>query len=118
MISSSSIWYIILLLRLKKQNFGNKYSKELSELSLLKKSNAAISFSLSLTLFSIAGIPPLVGFFAKMSVFLSIVGISFYLVALATILCSVVSTFCALEKDVKEGCLLARHLGRISCFNC
>lgn len=93
MISSLSIWYIILLLRLKKQNFTNKYSKELSELSLLKKSNPALSFSLSLTIFSIAGIPPLVGFLAKISIFLSVTGISFYFVAATTIFCSVVSTF-------------------------
>jgi NADH:ubiquinone oxidoreductase subunit 2 (subunit N) len=33
-------------------------------------------------MFSIAGIPPMVGFLAKMSVFLTVVGISFYFVAL------------------------------------
>jgi NADH-quinone oxidoreductase subunit N len=93
MVSGLSIWYIILLLRLKKKNFENKYNKELSDLALLKKSNAALAFSLSLTMFSIAGIPPLIGFLAKMNVFLSVVGISFYFIALASILCSVVSTF-------------------------
>ena len=93
MISGLSIWYVILLLRLKKKNFENKYNKELSDLALLKKSNAALAFSLSLIMFSIAGIPPLVGFLAKMSVFLSVVGISFYFIALASVLCSVVSTF-------------------------
>jgi NADH-quinone oxidoreductase subunit N len=93
MISGLSVWYIILLLRLKKKNLKNKYNKELSDLALLNKSNAALAFSLSLTMFSIAGIPPLVGFLAKMSVFLSVVGISFYFIALVSILCSVVSTF-------------------------
>lgn len=93
MVSGLSIWYVILLLRLKKKNFENKYNKELSDLALLKKSNAPLAFSLSLTMFSIAGIPPLVGFLAKMNVFLSVVGISFYFIALASILCSVVSTF-------------------------
>jgi len=93
MISGLCVWYVMLLLRLKKKNFENKYNKELSDLALLKKSNAALAFSLSLTMFSIAGIPPLVGFLAKMSVFLSVVGISFYFIALASILCSVVSTF-------------------------
>lgn len=93
MVSGLSIWYVILLLRLKKKFFENKYNKELSDLALLKKSNGALAFSLSLTMFSIAGIPPLVGFLAKMTVFLSVVGISFYFIALASILCSVVSTF-------------------------
>jgi NADH-quinone oxidoreductase subunit N len=93
MVSGLCIWYIILLLRIKKNFSEKKYSKELSDLTLLRKSNAALALSLSLTMFSIAGIPPLVGFLAKMSVFLSVVGISFYFVALASILCSVVSTF-------------------------
>lgn len=44
-------------------------------------------------MFSIAGIPPVIGFLAKMGVFLSVVGISFYLVALISVVCSVVSTF-------------------------
>ena len=93
MVSGLCVWYIILLLRLKKNFSEKKYSKELSDLTLLRKSNTALAFSLSLTMFSIAGIPPLVGFLAKMSVFLSVVGISFYFIALASIICSVVSTF-------------------------
>ena len=86
-------WFIILSLRLKKKSIGNKYNKELGDLIALKKSNPAIAFSLAVTMFSIAGIPPMLGFLAKMSVFLSVVGISYYLVALCSILFSVVSTF-------------------------
>lgn len=86
-------WSIILSLRLKKKSLGNKYNKELGDLVLLKKSNSALAFAFALTMFSIAGIPPMVGFLAKMSVFLSVVGISFYLIALVSILFSVVSTF-------------------------
>ena len=93
MISGLSIWYMILLLRLKKKKIENKYSKELGDLALLKKSNATLAFFLSLTMFSIAGVPPLIGFLAKMNVFLSVVGISFYLLAFISILCSVISTF-------------------------
>jgi NADH-quinone oxidoreductase subunit N len=44
-------------------------------------------------MFSIAGIPPMIGFIAKMSVFLSVIGITFYFVGLISILFSVVSTF-------------------------
>jgi len=62
MISGFCFWYIILLLRLKKKNIKSKYNKELSDLVLLKKSNKALAISLSLTMFSIAGIPPMVGF--------------------------------------------------------
>jgi NADH:ubiquinone oxidoreductase subunit 2 (subunit N) len=93
MVSGLCVWYIILLLRVKKNFSEKKYSKELSDLTLLRKSNTALAFFLSLTMFSIAGIPPLVGFLAKMSIFLSVVGISFYFIAIASIICSVVSTF-------------------------
>jgi len=86
-------WFIILSLRLRKKGLNSKYNKELGDLVLLRKSNSALAFSFALTMFSIAGIPPMIGFLAKMSVFLSIVGISFYFVALASILFSVVSTF-------------------------
>ena len=60
---------------------------------MLKKFNSALAFSFALTMFSVAGIPPLLGFLAKMSVFLSVVGISYYIIALFSILFSVVSTF-------------------------
>ncbi len=86
-------WSIILFLRLKKKGLGNKYNKELGDLVLLRRSNPALAFSFALTMFSIAGIPPMVGFLAKMSVFLSVVGISFYAIAFLSILFSVVSTF-------------------------
>lgn len=86
-------WSIVLFLRLKKKELGNKYNKELGDLVLLKKSNPALAFSFALTMFSIAGIPPMIGFLAKMSVFLSVVGISFYMIALLSILFSVISTF-------------------------
>ena len=51
----------------------------------------AITFSL--ILFSLAGIPPLAGFYAKMYVFLVAMSSSFYLPAIIAILSSVISTF-------------------------
>jgi len=93
MVSNLAIWYIVLLLRLKKKSFKKKYNKELSDLALLKKSNFILAVFLSITMFSIAGIPPLAGFLAKMNVLLSILGISFYLMSLLIVFCSVVSTF-------------------------
>jgi NADH:ubiquinone oxidoreductase subunit 2 (subunit N) len=50
-------------------------------------------------MFSIAGIPPMIGFLAKAGIFLSVVGISFYLVALISIVFSVVSTFLLYTSD-------------------
>lgn len=86
-------WSIILFLRLKKKSLGNKYNKELGDLVLLRRSNPAIAFSFTLTMFSIAGIPPMIGFLAKMTLFFSVIGISFYIIAFLSILFSVVSTF-------------------------
>lgn len=93
MLSGLSIWYVVILLVLKKPRIENKYSKELSDLALLRKSNLMLAIALSLSTFSIAGIPPLVGFFAKLNVFLAVVGDFFYFVGFLSILCSVVSTF-------------------------
>lgn len=93
MISGLCIWFILLMLRLKDDKILNKYNKELSDLSLLKKSNSALAFALSLTMFSIAGIPPMIGFLAKMNVFLSVIGTDFYIIAFASIFFSVISTF-------------------------
>ena len=93
MISGLCVWYILLLLRLKKKHLENKYSKELSDLVLLKKANIGLAIFLSITMFSIAGIPPIVGFLSKINIFLSVIVISFYSIALFGVICSVVSTF-------------------------
>lgn len=93
MLSGLSIWYVVILLVLKKPRVDNKYSKELSDLVLLRKSNLMLAIALSLSTFSIAGIPPLVGFFAKLNVFLAVIGDFFYFVGFLSIICSVVSTF-------------------------
>lgn len=93
MLSSLVVWDIILLLRLKRKQYSNKYSKELGDLSLLSKSNPMLAVFLSIAMFSIAGIPPLVGFLAKMNVFLVLISMSFYFVAFTSILCSIAATF-------------------------
>lgn len=93
MLSGLSIWYVVILLVLKKPKAEQKYSKELSDIVLLRKSNLMLAISLSFSIFSVAGIPPLVGFFAKLNVLLAVVGDFFYLVGFLSILCSVVSTF-------------------------
>lgn len=93
MVSGLCTWSILLLLRLKTKKIVNKYNKELSDLALLRKSNPALAFALSLTMFSIAGIPPLIGFLAKMGIFLSLVGVTFYFFVLASAVFSVIATF-------------------------
>ena len=93
MLAGLAIWFIVISLRLNTKLYFNKLNKELGDLILLRKTNPALAFSFALIMFSIAGIPPLVGFLAKLGVFLSILNAQYFLVALFTIICSVVSTF-------------------------
>lgn len=93
MISGLCVWSIFLFLRLKRKNNFAKYNKELGDFALLKKANAPISFALALTMFSLAGIPPLAGFLAKAGIFFQLISKGNFLISLLTILCSVVSTF-------------------------
>ena len=93
MISGLCTWSIILLLRLKTKKHENKYSKELGDIALLRKSNPALAFAFSLTMFSIAGIPPLIGFLPKMFIFLSALMMGYYMVIVASAVLSVIAAF-------------------------
>jgi NADH-quinone oxidoreductase subunit N len=86
-------WSVYLFLCQKRNFYFNKSNKELGDLVLLKNSNPTIAFVLSLTIFSIAGIPPLAGFLAKVGVFLVLIKSSFYFISFISILLSVISTF-------------------------
>jgi NADH-quinone oxidoreductase subunit N len=57
------------------------------------KSNNILALTASLVLFSLAGVPPLSGFFAKLLIFISALESSLYFLALVGILSSVISTF-------------------------
>lgn len=96
-IAGLSTWSIMLLLRLKSQGLGDEYNKELGDFVLLRKSNPSLAFALSLTMFSVAGIPPMAGFIAKMSLFLPVLSLNYYFfyvaLALISFLLSVTSTF-------------------------
>ena len=93
MISSLCFWSIYLFIRPRQPFYFKKQNKELGDLVLLRDSNPLLALILSITLFSIAGIPPIVGFLAKIGVFLEVIKSSVYLIALIGILFSVASTF-------------------------
>jgi NADH-quinone oxidoreductase subunit N len=93
MISSLCFWSIYLFVNLKKKFYFTKQNKELGDFVLLRESNPLLALILSITLFSIAGIPPIVGFLAKIGVFLAVIKSSAYLIAFISILFSVASTF-------------------------
>jgi NADH:ubiquinone oxidoreductase subunit 2 (subunit N) len=93
MISGLCFWAVYLFLIQKRDVYYNKNNKELGDLILLKESNPMLALILVMTLFSLAGIPPLVGFLIKVGVFSVAVKSSTYLVSIVSIVLSVISTF-------------------------
>ena len=93
MVSSLCFWSIYLFIQHKKNFYFKKRNKELGDLVLLRESNPLLALILTITLFSIAGIPPIVGFLAKIGIFLVAIKSSAYLISLMAILFSVLSTF-------------------------
>jgi NADH-quinone oxidoreductase subunit N len=92
MLSGICFW-VILMLTFAKNVFLKKRNKDLTDLILLYKSNFGLAVSLTITLFSIAGFPPLIGFLVKIGLFLAAIEVSYYLISFLTIFCSVISTF-------------------------
>ena len=70
--------------------FRIKYITDLTQLGV---TNPALAACLTITLFSMAGIPPLAGFYAKAGVFLAALSSCQYLLALVGVLTSVVSSY-------------------------
>lgn len=64
---------------------------EIDKLSGLADDKPFIAAALAITLFSLAGIPPLAGFFAKLAVFSAAIQQGYYLLAVVGLLTSVVS---------------------------
>ena len=72
---------------------SNKYFEDLEDLSGLSKNHPLLSLSLLIILFSLAGIPPLAGFFAKFYIFKSVLEQSMYFLAIVGLLSTVVAAF-------------------------
>jgi NADH-quinone oxidoreductase subunit N len=67
--------------------------ENISDLSGLARTNPALAFFLALLLFSLAGIPPLAGFFAKYYVFLGAIKAGLFTLAVIGVLTSVVGAY-------------------------
>ena len=72
---------------------GGKYVEELNELSGLSKNHPLMSLGLMIILFSLAGIPPLAGFFAKFYIFMAVIENEMYTLAIIGLVTTVVSAF-------------------------
>jgi NADH-quinone oxidoreductase subunit N len=70
-----------------------KYVETIADLAGLSRTHPTMAFFLAMLLFSLAGIPPLAGFFAKFYVFLAAIKAGLYLLAVIGVLTSVVGAF-------------------------
>jgi len=97
----SSVLYISIYLVM---NFGffsclfmlkrnDKYYENIEDLSGLSKNHPLIALSFLIMLFSLAGIPPLAGFFAKFYIFKAVLAQSMYYLAIIGLLSTVIAAF-------------------------
>ena len=97
----SSITYISIYLVMNLALFSclfmmkiqNKYFENIEDLSGISKNHPLLSFAFLIILFSLAGIPPLAGFFAKFYIFMAVIEQSMYFLAITGLLATVVSAF-------------------------
>ena len=69
------------------------FYEDIQDLSGLSKNHPIISICLLLLLFSLAGIPPLAGFFAKFYVFMAVIKVKMYTLAIIGLITTVISAF-------------------------
>jgi NADH-quinone oxidoreductase subunit N len=91
MITGLCIWGIISVL--KRADSIGSYTPTIADLGTMVKVNPVLAIILAMCLFSLAGIPPLVGFYAKLGIFQSALNSGFFVIASFIILTSVISTF-------------------------
>jgi NADH-quinone oxidoreductase subunit N len=79
---------VILSMRVK-----DRYVEHINNLSGLSKSNPILAFSFAILMFSMAGIPPLAGFFGKYFIFISAIDSGLISLAIIGLLSSVIGAF-------------------------
>ena len=72
---------------------NNEYYEDIDDLSGLSKNHPLLSLSLLIILFSLAGIPPMAGFFAKLYIFKTVIEQSMYFLAIVGLLSTVIAAF-------------------------
>jgi len=97
----STIIYLIIYLVMNLGAFGcifmmkreNIFYEEINDLSGLSKNHPLFALSFLIILFSLAGIPPLAGFFAKFYIFMSVIESKMYILAVIGLVTTVISAF-------------------------
>jgi NADH-quinone oxidoreductase subunit N len=98
---SSSVAYISIYVIMNLGVFGciflmkkdGKYCEDIKDLAGISKQNPLLAISFLIIMFSLAGIPPLAGFFAKFYVFMSVIESGMYTLAIVGLLSTVISAF-------------------------
>jgi len=85
---SAGAWCCVLVMRR-----GNRMVEGIDELAGLSRTQPAVALAMALLMFSMAGIPPLAGFFAKLYVFMAAVEAGLYALAVIGVLASVISAY-------------------------
>jgi NADH-quinone oxidoreductase subunit N len=98
---SSSVVYISIYVIMNLGIFGciflmkkdGKYCEDIKDLAGMSRQNPILAISFLIIMFSLAGIPPLAGFFAKFYVFMSVIESGMYTLAIVGLLTTVISAF-------------------------
>jgi NADH-quinone oxidoreductase subunit N len=72
---------------------GDNMVEDISDLAGLSRNHPMMAFGMAIFMFSLAGVPPLAGFFGKFYVFLAAVDAELYTLAVIGVLASVVGAF-------------------------
>ena len=98
---NSTIIYLIIYLIMNLGVFAcifsmkrkNIYFENIDDLAGLSKQRPLLSFGFLIFMFSLAGVPPLAGFFAKFYIFMAVIESKMYLLAIIGLVTTVVSAF-------------------------
>lgn len=97
----STIIYLTIYLVMNLGAFGcifmmkreNVFYENIDDLSGLSKNHPILALSFLIILFSLAGMPPLAGFFAKFYIFMAVIEVKMYALAIIGLVTTVVSSF-------------------------
>ena len=98
---TSSVAYITIYVIMNLGVFGciflmkkdGKYCEDIKDLAGISRQNPLLAISFLIIMFSLAGIPPLAGFFAKFYIFMSVIESGMYTLAIVGLLSTVISAF-------------------------